>query len=89
MTLEHIVDIYGSSIGKHLVSRRVEMNKEGPFKGVKTYRIELWNADSHEIIDTVEKTAHMTLETKGCIIEALEAGLVRKMFEYGTKLNTK
>lgn len=89
MTLEHIVDIYGSSIGKHLVSRRVEMNKEGPFKGVKTYRIELWNADSHEIIDTVEKTAHMTLETKGCILEALEAGLVRKMFEYGTKLNTK
>ena len=89
MTLEHIVDIYGSSIGKHLVSRRVEMNKEGPFKGVKTYRIELWNADSHEIIDTVEKTAHMTLETKGCILEALEAGLVKKMFEYGTKLNTK
>ena len=89
MTLEHIVDIYGSSIGKHLVSRRVEMNKEGPFKGVKTYRIELWNEDSHEIIDTVERTAHMTLETKGCILEALEAGLVRKMFEYGTKLNTK
>lgn len=89
MTLEHIVDIYGSSIGKHLVSRRVKINKEGPFKGVKTYRIELWNADSHEIIDTVERTAHMTLETKGCILEALEAGLVRKMFEYGTKLNTK
>lgn len=89
MTLEHIVDIYGSSIGKHLVSRRVEINKEGPFKGVKTYRIELWNADSHEIIDTVERTAHMTLETKGCILEALEAGLIRKMFEYGTKLNTK
>ena len=89
MTLEHIVDIYGSSIGKHLVSRRVEINKEGPFKGVKTYRIELWNADSHQIIDTVERTAHMTLETKGCILEALEAGLVRKMFEYGTKLNTK
>lgn len=89
MTLEHIVDIYGSSIGKHLVSRRVEINKEGPFKGVKTYRIELWNADSHEIIDTVERTAHITLETKGCILEALEAGLVRKMFEYGTKLNTK
>ena len=89
MTLEHIVDIYGSSIGKHLVSRRVEINKEGPFKGVKTYRIELWNADSHEIIDTVERTAHMTLETKGCILGALEAGLVRKMFEYGTKLNTK
>ena len=89
MTLEQIVSMYGSSIGKHLVSRRVEINNEGPFKGVKTYRIELWNADSHEIIDTVERTAHMTLETKGCILEALEAGLVRKMFEYGTKLNTK
>ena len=89
MTLERIVGIYGSSIGKHLVSRRVEINNEGPFKGVKTYRIELCNADSHEIIDTVERTAHMTLETKGCIMEALELGLIKKMFEYGTKLNTK
>ena len=89
MTLEQIVDIYGSSIGKHLVSRRVEINKEGPFKGIKIYRIELWNADNHEIINTVERTAHITLETKGCIIESLEAELVRKMFEYGTKLNTK
>ena len=89
MTLERIVSMYGSSIGKHLVSRRVEINKEGPFKGVKTYRIELWNADSHEIIETVERTAHMTLETKGCIMEALELGLIKKMFEYGTKLNTK
>lgn len=89
MTLERIVGIYGSSIGKHLVSRRVEINKEGPFKGVKTYRIELWNADSHEIIETVERTAHMTLETKGCIMEALELELIKKMFDYGTKLNTK
>ena len=89
MKLEHIVDMYGSSIGKHLVSRRVEMNKEGPFKGVKTYRIELWDADSHEIIDTVERTAHMTLETRGSILEALELGIIRKMFEYGAKLNTK
>ena len=89
MTLEQIVDMYGSSIGKHLVSRRVEIKEEGPFKGVKTYRIELWDADSHQIIDTVERTAHMTLETRGCILEALELGLIRKMFEYGTKLNTK
>ena len=89
MTLERIVGIYGSSIGKHLVSRRVEINNEGPFKGVKTYRIELWNVDSHEIIETVERTAHMTLETKGCIIEALELELIKKMFDYGTKLNTK
>lgn len=89
MTLEQIVDIYGSSIGKHLVSRRVEINKEGPFKGIKTYRIELWDADNHEIIVTVERTAHMTLETKWYIIEAVESELLRKMFEYGTKLNTK
>ena len=89
MTLERIVGIYGSSIGKHLVSRRVEINNEGPFKGVKTYRIELWNADSHEIIETVERTAHMTLETKDCIMEALELELIKKMFDYGTKLNTK
>ena len=89
MTLEQIVDMYGSSISKHLVSRRVEINKEGPFKGIKTYRIELWDADNHKIIDTVERTAHMTLETKGCILGALEAGIIRKMFEYGTKLNTK
>ena len=89
MTLEHIIDMYGSSIGKHLVSRRVEMKNEGPFKGVKTYRIELWDVDNHEIIETVERTAHITLETKGCIMEALELGIIRKMFEYGTKLNTK
>ena len=82
MTLEHIIDMYGSSIGKHLVSRRVEIKNEGPFKGVKTYRIELWDADSHEIIETVERTAHITLETKGCIMEALELGIIRKMFEH-------
>ena len=82
MTLEHIIDMYGSSIGKHLVSRRVEMKNEGPFKGVKTYRIELWDVDNHEIIETVERTAHITLETKGCIMEALELGLIRKMFEH-------
>ena len=82
MTLEHVVDMYGSSIGKHLVSRRVEMKNEGPFKGVKTYRIELWDADNHEIIETVERTAHMTLETKGCIMEALELEIMRKMFEH-------
>ena len=82
MTLEHVVDIYGSSIGKHLVSRRVEMKNEGPFKGVKTYRIELWDANSHEIIETVERTAHMTLETKGCIMIDRELGIMRKMFEH-------
>ena len=89
MTLEQIVDMYGSSISKHLVSRRVEINKEGPFKGVKTYRIELWDVDNHQIIDTIEKTAHITIETKDGIVEDLELELVRKMFEYGTKLNTK
>ena len=82
MTLEHIIDMYGSSIGKHLVSRRVEMKNEGPFKGVKTYRIELWDVDNHEIIETVERTAHITLETKGCIMEALELEKKKKMFEH-------
>lgn len=89
MKLENIVDMYGSSIGKHLVSRRVEINKEGPFKGVKTYRIELWDADTHQIIDTTERTAQITLETRDCIVEALELELIRKMFEYGIKLSTK
>ena len=82
MTLEHIIDMYGSSIGKHLVSRRVEMKNEGPFKGVKTYRIELWDADSHEIIETVERTAHITLEIKGCIMEVFDLGIISKMFEH-------
>ena len=82
MTLEHIVNIYGSYIGKHLVSRRVEKRNEGPFKGVKTYRIELWDVDSHEIIEIVERTAHITLETKSYIMEALELGIMRKMFEH-------
>ena len=82
MTLEQIVSMYGSSIGKHLVSRRAEKRNEGPFKGVKTYIIELWDADNHEIIEAVERTAHITMETKVCIIEALELGLIRKMFEH-------
>ena len=82
MTLEHIIDMYGSSIGKHLVSRRVEMKNEGPFKGVKTYRIELWDVDNHEIIETVERTAHIKKKKKGCIMEALELGIIRKMFEH-------
>ena len=89
MTLEQIVNIYGSSINKHLVSRRVIIDKEGSFKGIKTYKIELWDVDNHQIIDTIERTAHITTETKNSIVEDLELELVRKMFEYGTKLNTK
>ena len=89
MTLEQIVDMYGSSIGKHLVSRREEINKEGPFKGVKTYKIELWDVDTHQILDTVERIAQITLETRSDIVEALELELIRKMFEYGVKLSTK
>ena len=89
MTLEQIVNIYGSSINKHLVSRRVIIDKEGSFKGIKTYKIELWNVDNHQIIDTIERTAHITTETKDSIVEDLELELVRKMFEYGAKLNTK
>ena len=89
MTLEQIINIYGSSINKHLVSRRVITDKEGLFKGIKTYKIELWDVDNHQIIDTIERTAHITTETKDSIVEDLELELVRKMFEYGAKLNTK
>ena len=89
MTLEQIIDIYGSSISKHLVSRRVVIDKEGPFKGIKTYKIELWNVDNHQIIDTIERTAHITIETKDSIVEDLELELVKKMFEYDAKFNTK
>ena len=89
MTLEQIINIYGSSINKHLVSRRVIIDKEGLFKGIKTYKIELWDVDNHQIIDTIERTAHITTETKDSIVEDLELELVRKMFEYGAKLNTK
>ena len=89
MTLEQIINIYGSSINKHLVSRRVMIDKGGSFKGIKTYKIELWDVDNHQIIDTIERTAHITTETKDSIVEDLELELVRKMFEYGAKLNTK
>ena len=89
MTLEQIINIYGSSINKHLVSRRVIIDKEGPFKGIKTYKIELWDVDNHQIIDTIEKTAHITIETKDSIVEDLELKKEKKMFEYGAKLNTK
>ena len=89
MTLEQIINIYGSSINKHLVSRRVIIDKGGSFKGIKTYKIELWDVDNHQIIDTIERTAHITTETKDSIVEDLELELVRKMFEYGAKLNTK
>ena len=89
MILEQLVDIYSSSISKHLVSRRVIIDKEGPFKGIKTYKIELWYVNNHQIIDTIESTAHITIETKDSIVEDLELELVRKIFEYGAKLNTK
>ena len=89
MTLEQIINIYGSSISKHLVSRRVIIDKEGPFKEIKTYKIELWDVDNHQIIDTIERTSYITIETKDSIVESLELELVRKMFEYGAKLNTK
>lgn len=90
MTLEAIVDIYGSSIGEHLVSRRVEINKEGPFKGIKTYRIELYCVGKSTPIIISEKTCLITLETRDSIIQEVEKDFIRLMFEYyGTKLNTE
>lgn len=85
MTLERIVDMFGSSIGRHLVSRRVEINKEGPIKGIKTYRIELWDVNSHQIIETEEVTAHMPAEKKPDIVKILEMGIVQKMFNHAFK----
>lgn len=85
MTLEKIVELFGNSKGCHLVSRRVKINKEGPFKGIKTYRIELWDVDKHCIVDTIDKTCHMTSENESTIIELLEQELVERMFNYDFK----
>ena len=81
MTLEQIVEMYGSSRNKHLVSRRVKIKEEGPFKGIKTYRIELWEVETHQILCLAEKTCHMTMENEAYIIEDVELEIVKKMFE--------
>lgn len=81
MTLEKIIEILNSSIGKHLVSRRAVKSIGGPFKGVKNYRIELWDVDSHVLLEKVEVTAHMSVENKSYIIEDLEYKLIDKIFK--------
>lgn len=81
MTLEQIVEMYGSSKGHHLVSRRERIKEEGPFKGVKTYKIELWEVSEHKILCVAEKTCHMTMENEAYIIEDVELELIKKMFE--------
>lgn len=84
MTLERIVDIYSSSIGEHLVSRRVEEKKEGPFKGVKTYRIELWDAKEKRVVFSVDKTCQITAENKTSIVEDLEYEFIERLFNLCT-----
>lgn len=84
MTLERIIDMIGSSIGSHLVSRRVEIKKEGPFKGVKTYKIEIWNVEKHCIVESVEETCHLTSENRDSVIESLEYKILEKIFKLCT-----
>lgn len=82
MTLEEIVDMYGSSIDRHLVSRRVVKNIEGPFKGFKTYCIELWDAGTQEKIMHTEATGHMTDNNKESIIKEVEKDFIKMMFTH-------
>lgn len=80
MTLEKIVELFGSSKNIHMVSRRVKINKESSFKGIKTYRIELWDVESHNILCVADKTCQITLENESSIIDEVEQNLLEKMF---------
>lgn len=82
MTLECIVDLYGASINRHLVSRRMEKSIGGAFKGIKTYSIELWDTKEHRALFTVQKTCHMTDGNRNTILEEIEREFVEKMFKY-------
>lgn len=82
MTLEEIVDMYGFSIGTHLVSRRVVKNIEGPFKGFKTYCIELWDAGAQEKIIQAETAGHITDNNKESIIKEVEKDFIKMMFAH-------
>lgn len=82
MTLEEIVDMYGSSIGTHLVSRRVVKNIEGPCKGFKTYCIELWDAVTQKKIMQIGTAGHMTDNNKKSIIEEVEKDFIKMMFAH-------
>lgn len=90
MTLENVIDMYGSSIGKHLVSRRVEIQESSTFKGIKTYRIEIWEVNPKKAVVESEITQQITANNKEWVLEALEKTALSKLFEYyGTKFNTK
>lgn len=80
MTLETIVELFGSSKNIHMVSRRVKINKGGPFKGIKTYKIELWDVSNHRILCVAEKTCQITVTNEASIIEEVEQNLLEKMF---------
>ena len=84
MTLEKIVDMFGSSIDEHLVSRRSEDAITGPFKGVKTYRIELWNVKQHCVVFDVEKTCQLNSENREKVIEELEEQFIKRLFDLCT-----
>lgn len=86
MTLETIVDLFGSSIGKHLVSRRVEIKIEGAFKGARNYRIELIEVNTDTTVAMVDKTCILTDDNREDIIRELEKNIVERMFIlYATK----
>lgn len=82
MTLEEIVDIYGSSLNRHLVSRREEIKIGGAFKGVKTYIIELWDVKDHKITVTGTRNTVITAENRESVISEIEREFVKAMFEY-------
>lgn len=81
MTLEEIVDAYGISKGKHLVCRREEKNASKTFKGIKRYRLELWDVDSHKILHIVERTVSAA-EDRDNAVSVMEWEFVVKMFCY-------
>lgn len=90
MTIETIVDIFGSFLGKHLVSRRVEKRVEGPCKGIKTYRIELWDVEKQKIVVNTERTCQLTSNNRELIIEDLEKVFIQEVFNhYASKQSTE
>lgn len=82
MILEHIVEIYGRSIDKHLISRRVEIQESSTFKGIKTYRIEIWEAGGVSPIISSQDTKQITISNKDDIVESIESDILYKLFNY-------
>lgn len=82
MTLEKVVNIFGNSLSTHFVVKRQELPTKGPFKGIKTYRIELWEVGEHKGMLSIDKTCQITDENRKAIIEGLEERLIKLMFDY-------